>query len=119
MWVHEEPVGQDLLTNIINKDHENVKYLPGYLLPKNVLAFSDLATICHDSNVLIFALPHQYLEATLNTVKNNLASENVQCLSLIKGLPILMVLILMVLLCPPHRCSIPSKWTKILFKNDW
>jgi glycerol-3-phosphate dehydrogenase (NAD+) len=85
MWVHEEPVGQELLTDIINRDHENVKYLPGYLLPKNVLAFSSLETICQDSNVLIFALPHQYLETTLNTMKSNLASRNIECLSLIKG----------------------------------
>jgi glycerol-3-phosphate dehydrogenase (NAD+) len=119
MWVHEEPVGQELLTDIINRDHENVKYLPGYLLPKNVLAFSSLETICQDSNVLIFALPHQYLETTLNTMKSNLASRNIECLSLIKGQKFHLLIWIRLHPLITLRRSIPSKWSKILFKNDW
>ncbi|XP_063328896.1 glycerol-3-phosphate dehydrogenase 1b isoform X2 [Pelmatolapia mariae] len=36
MWVFEETVNGRKLTEIINTDHENVKYLPGHKLPPNV-----------------------------------------------------------------------------------
>ncbi|XP_075581092.1 glycerol-3-phosphate dehydrogenase [NAD(+)], cytoplasmic [Pelecanus crispus] len=36
MWVLEEEVGGRRLTDIINTEHENVKYLPGHKLPPNV-----------------------------------------------------------------------------------
>ncbi|KTF81158.1 hypothetical protein cypCar_00041362, partial [Cyprinus carpio] len=36
MWVFEEMVNGRKLTDIINTDHENVKYLPGYKLLENV-----------------------------------------------------------------------------------
>ncbi|XP_036727103.1 glycerol-3-phosphate dehydrogenase 1-like protein [Balaenoptera musculus] len=35
MWVFEETVNGRKLTDIINNDHENVKYLPGHKLPEN------------------------------------------------------------------------------------
>lgn len=37
MWVFEEMVDGRKLTDIINSDHENVKYLPGHKLPDNVV----------------------------------------------------------------------------------
>ena len=37
MWVHEEEVNGRKLTEIINSDHENVKYLQGVELPHNLL----------------------------------------------------------------------------------
>lgn len=37
MWVYEEEVGGRKLTEIINTEHENVKYLPGHKLPSNVV----------------------------------------------------------------------------------
>ncbi|XP_055764015.1 glycerol-3-phosphate dehydrogenase 1-like protein isoform X2 [Salvelinus fontinalis] len=36
MWVFEEMIDGKKLTEIINTEHENVKYLPGHKLPKNV-----------------------------------------------------------------------------------
>ncbi|XP_009992367.1 PREDICTED: glycerol-3-phosphate dehydrogenase [NAD(+)], cytoplasmic isoform X2 [Chaetura pelagica] len=36
MWVLQEEVGGRRLTDIINTEHENVKYLPGHKLPPNV-----------------------------------------------------------------------------------
>ncbi|XP_071371444.1 glycerol-3-phosphate dehydrogenase [NAD(+)], cytoplasmic-like isoform X2 [Centroberyx affinis] len=36
MWVFEEMINGKKLTEIINTDHENVKYLPGHKLPRNV-----------------------------------------------------------------------------------
>ena len=37
MWVFEETVNGRKLTEVINTDHENVKYLPGHKLPANVV----------------------------------------------------------------------------------
>lgn len=37
MWVFEETVNGRKLTEIINTEHENVKYLPGHKLPTNVV----------------------------------------------------------------------------------
>lgn len=38
MWVFEEDIGGKKLTEIINTQHENVKYLPGHKLPSNVVS---------------------------------------------------------------------------------
>ena len=37
MYVYEEMVDGQKLTEIINTKHENVKYLPGHKLPENVV----------------------------------------------------------------------------------
>ena len=42
MWVFEEEVGGRKLSQLINETHENVKYLPGIDLGKNVRAVPDL-----------------------------------------------------------------------------
>lgn len=38
MWVFEEIIDGKKLTEIINTTHENVKYLPGKILPENVVS---------------------------------------------------------------------------------
>lgn len=37
LWVFEEFINGRKLTDIINTEHENAKYLPGHKLPKNVV----------------------------------------------------------------------------------
>jgi len=37
MYVYEEMIDGRKLTDIINTQHENVKYLPGCILPENVV----------------------------------------------------------------------------------
>ena len=37
MYVYEELIDDKKLTEIINSQHENVKYLPGHKLPENVV----------------------------------------------------------------------------------
>lgn len=39
MYVYEEIIEGRKLTEIINEDHENVKYLPGHKLGSNVVSF--------------------------------------------------------------------------------
>lgn len=38
MWVLEEDVNGEKLSEIINTQHENIKYLPGKKLPENVVS---------------------------------------------------------------------------------
>ena len=45
MWVFEEEVDGRKLTEIINTEHENVKYLKGFPLPHNIVAVPDLGEV--------------------------------------------------------------------------
>ena len=42
VWVHEEDFEGRKLSELINEEHENVKYLPGIKLPDNIVAQSDI-----------------------------------------------------------------------------
>jgi glycerol-3-phosphate dehydrogenase (NAD+) len=59
MWVFEEIIQGQRLTEIINTKNENVKYLPNIPLPKNIYAVPELAKACESATLLIFVLPHQ------------------------------------------------------------
>ena len=61
MWVYEELIDGKRLSQIINTQHENVKYLPGITLPENVTAVPDLTEATKDADILVFVLPHQFL----------------------------------------------------------
>nr|CDP94174.1 Bm14768 [Brugia malayi] len=62
MLIHEEIVNGKKLTEIINTQHENVKYLPGKKLSSNMIAIADLLTACTDGDILIFVIPQQFKE---------------------------------------------------------
>ncbi|CAI9536132.1 unnamed protein product, partial [Staurois parvus] len=61
MWVFEENINGRKLTEIINTEHENVKYLPGYKLPENVVAIPNLTDAVKDADLLVFVIPHQFI----------------------------------------------------------
>jgi glycerol-3-phosphate dehydrogenase (NAD+) len=76
MWVYEEDVvipkdsklydesvgdTPQKLTKVINKYHENVKYLPNIALPSNVIANPSLQDAVANSTILVFNLPHQFI----------------------------------------------------------
>lgn len=84
MWVHDEQIGSRMLSDIINTEHENVKYLPGHKLPVNVQAVPNLVEAAVDADVLIFVLPHQFLAKSLAALKGKLKS-NAIGVSLVKG----------------------------------
>ncbi|CAD6185681.1 unnamed protein product [Caenorhabditis auriculariae] len=84
MWVFEETVNGEKLSEIINTRHENVKYLPGKTLPTNVVAVTDLVQSCTGSQVLIFVVPHQFVKGICNQLVGKIP-ENTQAISLIKG----------------------------------
>lgn len=62
MYVFEEMVDGKKLTEIINTTHENVKYLPGHKLPENVVAVPDVVEASKNADILIFVVPHQFIQ---------------------------------------------------------
>ena len=87
MWVYEELVEGRKLTEIINEDHENVKYLPGVKLPENVIAVPELTDAAKDADLFIFVIPHQFIARTVATMKGHV-KEGAAAISLIKGINI-------------------------------
>ncbi|OZJ05781.1 hypothetical protein BZG36_01291 [Bifiguratus adelaidae] len=84
-WVFEETVNGEKLTDIINREHENVKYLPGIKLPENVKALPDLLEACQGATIMVFVLPHQFVRGTCERLKGKIP-EHALAISLIKGL---------------------------------
>lgn len=85
MWVYEEMIDGRKLTEIINTEHKNVKYLPNHDLPENVVAVPELVDAVRGCNVLVFVLPHQFLNRTCKTLKGNIPADTI-AISLIKGI---------------------------------
>ncbi|MEQ2200315.1 glycerol-3-phosphate dehydrogenase, partial [Xenoophorus captivus] len=84
MWVYEEIIDGRKLTEIINTEHENVKYLPGHKLPKNV-AVPDITEAVKGAKILIFVIPHQFIGKLCNEMKPHVM-EGAIGISLIKGI---------------------------------
>ncbi|KAM0675658.1 hypothetical protein GVAV_001026 [Gurleya vavrai] len=84
MWTFEEIIDGKKLTDIINTTHENVKYLPGVILSKNLIAMSDLKSCVKDSNILVFVVPHQFVKKVVSDLKGNIRKDAI-AVSLIKG----------------------------------
>eukprot|EP00756_Hemistasia_phaeocysticola_P023116 Hpha_TRINITY_DN15871_c1_g3::TRINITY_DN15871_c1_g3_i1::g.187767::m.187767/K00006/GPD1; glycerol-3-phosphate dehydrogenase (NAD+) len=88
MYVHEEIVDGRKLSDVINTDHENVKYLPGVTLPENILAVPSAAEAARGADVLVVCLPHQYLPRLIENVNSvrHTIPEGAIAINLIKGL---------------------------------
>nr|XP_034375537.1 glycerol-3-phosphate dehydrogenase 1-like protein isoform X2 [Arvicanthis niloticus] len=85
MWVFEEVVNGRKLTDIINSDHENVKYLPGHRLPENVMATPSLSQAVQDADLLVFAFPHQFLRTICDEIAE-VVPRKARGITLIKGI---------------------------------
>ncbi|WZZ65873.1 glycerol-3-phosphate dehydrogenase [NAD(+)] 1, chloroplastic isoform X2 [Brassica napus] len=88
MWVFEEvlPNGEKL-TDVINKTNENVKYLPGIKLGRNVVADPDLENAVKEANMLVFVTPHQFMGGICKKLKGKVTGE-VEAISLVKGMEV-------------------------------
>ncbi|XP_015584695.1 glycerol-3-phosphate dehydrogenase [NAD(+)], cytoplasmic isoform X3 [Cephus cinctus] len=84
MYVYEEIVNGRKLTELINETHENVKYLPGHILPANVVAVPDVLEAAKDADILIFVVPHQFIQRICSTLLGKIKPTAIG-LSLIKG----------------------------------
>ena len=89
MWVYEEEVTvpesskkydasseystkPHKLTELVNNLHENVKYLPNVALPTNLHANPSLQESVRDSSILIFNLPHQFINKLCEQMKGSI-----------------------------------------------
>ncbi|KAL6552926.1 hypothetical protein OROGR_006768 [Orobanche gracilis] len=88
MWVYEEilPTGEKL-SEVINRTNENVKYLPGIKLGKNVVADPDLENAVRDANMLVFVTPHQFVEGICKRIVGKIRY-GAEAISLIKGMEV-------------------------------
>ncbi|KAF3840238.1 hypothetical protein F7725_018955 [Dissostichus mawsoni] len=69
MWVYEENINGRNLSDIINTEHENIKYLPGYKLPENVVAVPKLRDAAEGADLLVFVVPHQFIRSLCDDMK--------------------------------------------------
>ncbi|KAJ6665471.1 hypothetical protein lerEdw1_003312 [Lerista edwardsae] len=84
IWVFEEVINGKKLSDIMNKDHENVKYLPGHKLPNNVVAVPDIVASANDADILVFVIPHQFIPKACEQLSGHIKS-GAFGISLIKG----------------------------------
>lgn len=87
MWVFQEQIGDRNLTDIINIEHENVKYLPDVKLPENLVANPDIVDTAKDADLLIFNIPHQFLPRICKQLEGKV-SPNVRAISCLKGIEV-------------------------------
>ncbi|BAP69368.1 glycerol-3-phosphate dehydrogenase [NAD+] 1 [Kluyveromyces marxianus] len=84
MWVFEEQIDGEKLTEIINTRHENVKYLPGIKLPNNLVANPDIVDAAKDADILVFNIPHQFLPKVCSQLKGKIKPQ-ARAISCLKG----------------------------------
>lgn len=87
VWVFEEQVNGRNLTEIINEDHENVKYLPGVKLPHNLVADPNLIHVVEDADLIVFNIPHQFLHNIVKQIKGKV-QPHARAISCLKGLDV-------------------------------
>ncbi|KAI8908487.1 NAD-dependent glycerol-3-phosphate dehydrogenase N-terminus-domain-containing protein [Gorgonomyces haynaldii] len=87
MWVFEEIVDGERLTDIINNTHINTKYLPNILLPKNVVAVPELLEAVRDATLLVFVIPHQFVKGVCEQLAGRIHPK-ARAISLIKGVDV-------------------------------
>ncbi|XP_030580506.1 glycerol-3-phosphate dehydrogenase 1-like protein [Archocentrus centrarchus] len=85
MWVFEENISGRKLSDIINTEHENIKYLPGYKLPENVVAVPKLCDAAEGADLLVFVVPHQFIRKLCDEMVG-CVSTKARGITLIKGI---------------------------------
>ncbi|XP_002062704.3 glycerol-3-phosphate dehydrogenase [NAD(+)], cytoplasmic [Drosophila willistoni] len=84
MYVYEEIVDGRKLTEIINTTHINVKYMPDFVLPTNIVAVDDVVKTARDADILIFAIPPTFVNSCCKTLLGKV-KPTAHAVSLIKG----------------------------------
>ncbi|ALC47581.1 Gpdh [Drosophila busckii] len=85
IYVYDELVRNNYLSEVMNERHENIKYLPGIKLPENLIAVNDLHEAATNADILIFATPLSFVKCYCNMLAGKLKS-TAYAVSLIKGL---------------------------------
>ncbi|XP_034114162.1 uncharacterized protein LOC117574433 [Drosophila albomicans] len=85
IYVYDELVRSNYLSEVINERHENIKYLPGIKLELNLIAVNDLIEAAKEADVLIFATSHSFIKPYCNILAGKVKT-SAYAVSLIKGL---------------------------------
>ncbi|KAK6203338.1 glycerol-3-phosphate dehydrogenase [Scheffersomyces amazonensis] len=85
MWVFDEKIEDRMLTDIINTEHENVKYLNGVKLPDNLVANPDLVATVKGADLIVFNVPHQFLPNICKQLVGHVP-QTTRAISCLKGL---------------------------------
>jgi glycerol-3-phosphate dehydrogenase (NAD(P)+) len=80
MWCHD-----DGLVDIINEEHENTKYLPGFELPEQLVATEDLHECVRDRDMIVTVSPSHVTREVLERVADELPTA-VPIVSATKGI---------------------------------
>lgn len=82
LWAYEESTAK-----AINETHENVQYLPKVKLSKNLIAKTDLEDLVPDADILISAVPSEFVRTTANRLSGILRKDKqYKLVSVSKGL---------------------------------
>ena len=71
---------------VLRKKRENVKFLPGIKIPREIEISHSLETVTDNAYLIILAIPSQYLTAVLLKLKKEINPEKYIFLSVIKGI---------------------------------
>ncbi len=63
MWAMEQDV-----VDSVNKEHENKRFLPGFVLSENLSASTDIQQVASDKEFLILASPSLFLASTVSKI---------------------------------------------------
>ncbi|MDA2922260.1 glycerol-3-phosphate dehydrogenase (NAD(+)) [Patescibacteria group bacterium AH-259-L07] len=89
LWLYEEIIKGKKLSDIINTEHVNVKYLPGVRLPKNIIAIPELRKVLERVCVIVMVVPHEFYRRISKEIAKYLTKEqknSVIMVSLSKGI---------------------------------
>ena len=70
----------------MNNKRENKKFLPGIKIPKGIILTDDLNYAIQNKDLIVLAIPSQYMRSTLNKVKKLDYPQNAVYLSVTKGI---------------------------------
>ncbi|CAI2297658.1 unnamed protein product [Caenorhabditis sp. 36 PRJEB53466] len=88
MWCRDSRKPGDTsesIADVINRRHENAKYLPGRRIPSNVIATSNLLDACASAHILILVVPHQGIAQICEELNGKLLPD-AHAVSLTKGI---------------------------------
>jgi len=85
MWVYEEDYQGRKLTEVINEQHENPRYLPGVPLGDNVVAVPKLEDTVEGADILLFCAPHQFIHGICKQLIGKVKRDAI-AISLTKGM---------------------------------
>lgn len=66
LWEYKRSYAKELI-----KKRENTQYLPGIKIPKDILITQDLDEAADDKNLIVLAVPSQFLRSVVDKIKYN------------------------------------------------